>query len=155
MRRSYGRLRPTRRGLVGAAAGLAAAAGSGLGVGHVAEALGAGKNSTGSEHGGKSPFEPFWGRHQSGITTPAQRHTYFAALDLVTARREDLITVLRRWTEAAARMAAGQPAQPLGQDLTVAAPDTAEALGLPPARLTLTFGSARGCSSRTGKTAVV
>jgi deferrochelatase/peroxidase EfeB len=140
VRRSYERLRPTRRGLVGAAAGLAAAAGSGLGVGRVAEALSAEKNSIGSKHDGKSAVEPFWGRHQSGITTPAQSHTYFAALDLVTTKREDVIKVLRRWTEAAARMAAGQPAQPPGQDLTAAAPDAGEALGLPPARLTVTFG---------------
>jgi len=35
-------------------------------------------------------FEPFFGPHQGGILTPAQRHSYFAAFDLVSDRRDDV-----------------------------------------------------------------
>jgi deferrochelatase/peroxidase EfeB len=142
---------PTRRGLVRIAAGIAAAAGSGLGIGGVAKAAVETKSGLGAEPDGKSPVEPFWGEHQAGITTPAQSHTYFAALDLVTTKRDDVIKLLRGWTAGAARMAVGQSAEPIGQDKTLPGPDTGEALGLPPARLTLTFGFGTGLFVKDGK----
>ena len=55
-------------------------------------------------------------------------------------KASEIAALLQRWTEAAARMAAGQTAAPLGNDLSVPAADSGEALGLAPARLTLTFG---------------
>ena len=146
-----GELRPTRRGLVRVAAGLAAAAGSGLGVGGVAEALAETMKPDRAMHDGEHTVEPFWGEHQGGITTPAQGHTYFAALDLVTTGRDDVVRLLRGWTEAASRMAAGQTAEPIGQDMTVPGPDTGEALGLPAARLTVTFGFGAGLFVKDGK----
>ncbi len=127
---------PTRRGLVRAAAGIAAAAGAGLGVGGLAEAAVEATGAGARERGGEAAAEPFWGGHQGGIMTPAQAHTYFAALDLQTVKRDEVVKMLRAWTAAAAQMAAGQTAAPIGQDLTVPGPDTGEALGLPPARLT-------------------
>jgi deferrochelatase/peroxidase EfeB len=136
---------PTRRGLVRAAAGLTAA-GAALGGGGAQAVLDATHSS-----GGTGAVEPFWGEHQGGITTPAQSHTYFAALDLVTARRDDVINLLRGWTGAAARMAVGQPASPIGQDLTIPGPDSGEAMGLPPARLTVTFGFGAGLFVKDGK----
>jgi deferrochelatase/peroxidase EfeB len=127
--------RPTRRGLVCAAAGLAAAAG--MGSGGRAEAR------IEAEPGGSATdlIEPFWGAHQGGITTPAQTHTYTAALDLVSPKRDDLIRLLRVWTTAAASMSAGQPVQ---ADVAPALPDSGEATGLPIARLTVTFGFGAG-----------
>jgi deferrochelatase/peroxidase EfeB len=94
--------------------------------------------------------EPFFGRHQGGIATSMQRHTYFMAFDLVTAQREDLIALLRAWTEAAARMTHG----PMLPD-TSAAPDQPPAdsgatLGLPAARLTITFGFGPGLFEKDG-----
>lgn len=139
-------LRPTRRGLVRTAAGLAAA-GAGLGIGAAAEAV--------VETKGGVPdapaVEPFWGDHQGGITTPVQGYSYFAALDLEAAKRDDVIKMLRAWTAAAAHMAAGQTAAPIGQDVTIPGPDTGEALGLPAARLTVTFGFGGGLFIRDGK----
>ena len=126
--------RPTRRGLVGAAAGLAAAR-AGPGAGAAVEA----------QPGG---VEPFWGEHQGGITTPAQGHSYFAAFDLLTAGCSDLIRLLRAWTEAAARMATGRPTTP---GVRNAAPDSGETLGMAPARLTLTFGFGAGVFVKDGK----
>ncbi len=83
---------------------------------------------------------PFRGAHQAGILTPQQTHTYFAAFDVTTRDRTELIALLRRWTDAAERLAAGQTAAPLGTDASQPGADSGEALGLGPARLTLTFG---------------
>jgi deferrochelatase/peroxidase EfeB len=74
--------------------------------------------------------EPFYGAHQAGITTPMQDSLYFASFDLAAAKREDVVALLRIWTDAAARLTAGLPA----------AGDSGEAAGLEPSRLTLTFG---------------
>ncbi len=139
------RLRPTRRGLVGAAAALTA---SGRGFGSaVAEAAAETKDNK----SGAAAIEPFWGPHQGGITTPVQSHSYFAAFDLETGKREDLIGMLRAWTEATAAMAAGEPAAPLGDDPTLRHPDSGEALGLPASRLTVTFGFDIGLFVKDGK----
>jgi deferrochelatase/peroxidase EfeB len=85
----------------------------------------------------------FLGEHQAGITTPAQDRLHFVAFDVITDKRAELVDLLREWTRAAARMAAGRDAGPVG---AVAGPagappdDTGEALGLPPSGLTLTVG---------------
>jgi deferrochelatase/peroxidase EfeB len=166
-RREDGEPRASRRGFLTGAASLAAAAG--VGVRGDAAAV-PNPQST----------EPFWGMHQGGIITPAQRHSYFAAFDLVATKREDVALLLRTWTAAAARMASGETAQPLDGGLKPAvasgtgdaqtsgaqtknddgyetpdpstmAADTGEALGLPPARLTLTFGFGAGLFGKDGK----
>jgi deferrochelatase/peroxidase EfeB len=141
-------LYPTRRGLVRTVVGLAAAAGAGLDVGGVSGvAVAAERDSSSAIHDGNRT-EPFWGTHQGGITTPLQSHTYAAALDLVTTQRDDVIRVLRDWTSAAGRMSGGQP---LGQDVTPSTADSGEALGLPAARLTVTFGFGAGLFVKDGK----
>ncbi|MCZ7589301.1 MAG: iron uptake transporter deferrochelatase/peroxidase subunit [Gaiella sp.] len=86
---------------------------------------------------------PFYGPHQAGITTAAQDRLHFAAFDVVTDSRAELVEVLRAWTTAAARMTAGEPAGRLGPTsgpYDAPPDDTGEAIGLPPARLTVTFG---------------
>ena len=145
-----GGLRPTRRGLVRAAAGLAAA-GSGLGIARVAGAVVDGKDGGAGDREAGGATEPFWGEHQGGIATAAQAHSYFAALDLHTAKRDDLVKLLRSWTAAATHMTAGQTAAPIGLDVTAPAPDTGEALGLRAARLTVTFGFGTGLFGKDGK----
>jgi deferrochelatase/peroxidase EfeB len=85
----------------------------------------------------------FYGSHQAGIVTPAQDHLHFVSFDVVTDRRQDLVDLLRAWTDAAARMVAGRDAGPVGAVAGVpeAPPDdTGEALGLPASGLTLTVG---------------
>ena len=37
-------------------------------------------------------IEAFWGVHQGGIVTPPQNHCYFAAFDLTTERRDDVVS---------------------------------------------------------------
>ncbi|MBV9755414.1 MAG: deferrochelatase/peroxidase EfeB, partial [Alphaproteobacteria bacterium] len=124
-------------GFLAAAGGLVAAAGSPVAL-RAAPAAPA------------DAVEPFWGAHQGGIATPQQAHTFFAAFDLTTKERGDVVALLRAWTAAAARLTAGQPAQPLGDDAGVAAADTGEGLGLGPARLTVTFGFGAGLFVRDG-----
>jgi len=84
--------------------------------------------------------EPFWGPHQGGITTRQQTYTYFAAFDLVTAKRDELVQLLGAWTAAAARLTKGHPAAELTGDAAVEPSDSGDALGLAPQRLTLTVG---------------
>ena len=81
----------------------------------------------------------FHGRHQGGITTPLQAHLRFAAFD-VSGSRADLAALLRAWSDAAARMCAGDPVGPVGGDPASAPVDTGEAYGLPASRLTVTIG---------------
>jgi deferrochelatase/peroxidase EfeB len=50
---------------------------------------------------------PFYGEHQAGIMTPAQDRLHFVTFDVTTDSRADLADLLREWTRAAARMAAG------------------------------------------------
>jgi deferrochelatase/peroxidase EfeB len=84
--------------------------------------------------------EPFWGRHQGGIATRQQTYTYFAAFDLVTEKRDELVRVLGSWTAAAARLTQGQTAVELSGDAALEPADSGDVLGLAPQRLTVTFG---------------
>jgi deferrochelatase/peroxidase EfeB len=84
--------------------------------------------------------EPFYGRHQSGITTPMQSALYFASFDLATDKRSDVVGLLQAWTTAAARLTSGLPAVAGKQDEHQPGLDSGEAIGLGRSRLTLTFG---------------
>lgn len=86
---------------------------------------------------------PFYGSHQAGITTPAQDRLHFAVFDVTSDDRDEVIDLLRRWTDAAAALADGRPIGRFGAvDGPAVAPpeDTGEALDLPASGLTLTFG---------------
>jgi deferrochelatase/peroxidase EfeB len=83
---------------------------------------------------------PFYGAHQAGIATPAQDRLAFGSLNVVSgASRADVRDLLRQWTQAAARMTAGQL---VGEVTEPNAPpvDTGEAVGSPVSRLTVTIG---------------
>jgi deferrochelatase/peroxidase EfeB len=126
---------PSRRELLAAAGGLVAAAGTSLGA--AAEPA--------RPPAGRGEVEPFHSAHQAGIATPQQRHTYFAAFDLLTESRADLAALLGAWTGAAARLSRGEPLD------ARTAPDSGDALGLSPARLTLTFGFGPGLFAKDGR----
>lgn len=137
--------RPSRRGfLAGAAGGLAAA-----GAGFAARA--ATPTPPADLPTAPADTEPFWGPHQGGILTAPQSHSYFAAFDLHAKKREDVTDLLRRWTAAAARLANGLTAAALELDPTAPEKDSGEALGLKPARLTVTFGFGPGLFEKDGK----
>jgi len=129
----------SRRGLLGAAgaglAGLAAGAAGGFAV--------ARDQANPSPQSAGTRTYPFYGEHQAGILTPVQDRLHFAAFDVITGAREELAQLLKDWTAAAARMTQGLGAGELGPTSgPYAAPpdDTGEAIGLPPAGLTITFG---------------
>ncbi|SDD78604.1 iron uptake transporter deferrochelatase/peroxidase subunit [Paraburkholderia lycopersici] len=132
--------RPARRGFLKAGAALGASLGAASGLAKAAEA---------KHHAmATDPMlavEPFYGEHQGGIVTPQQAHTYVAAFDLTTTSRDDVINLLRKWTESAAQMTQGRPAASLdGTGDDHPAPDSGDVLGLGPAGLTVTFGFGPG-----------
>ena len=85
--------------------------------------------------------------------TPAQDHTYFAAFDLTTTKRDDVIeaaagldrTPQPRMSRGAARCSRS------AATLDAPGTDFGEALGLAPARLTVTFGFGAGLFVKDGK----
>ncbi|MFI5826073.1 iron uptake transporter deferrochelatase/peroxidase subunit [Streptomyces sp. NPDC051578] len=89
---------------------------------------------------------PFHGEHQAGIASAVQDRLHFAAFDVKTKDREELIKLLKDWTEAARLMTAGHPVGEGGYGGLPEAPpdDTGEALGLKASRLTLTIGFGPG-----------
>jgi deferrochelatase/peroxidase EfeB len=161
----------TRRGFL-QRAGLAAIAGSALGVEAATPAVAKAVDPAPADLAVQT--EPFWGKNQGGIVTPAQGHTYFIALDLTTTKREDVVRLLKAWTAAASRLTAGQPIEPFEKTeiaynddtstttttvttsdapapTAVSLDDTEEAQGLSPARLTITFGFGIGLFEKDGK----
>jgi deferrochelatase/peroxidase EfeB len=126
----------SRRGLVGggmAAAGLAAGA------------FAAGRATAADVLPGPDPRDAFAfrGEHQAGIVTPAQDRLHFAAFDVTTGSRAQLIALLKAWTAAADRMTRGLPAGPVGPtegSTNLPPDDTGEAIGLDASGLTITFG---------------
>jgi deferrochelatase/peroxidase EfeB len=122
---------PTRRGVLGAVAGLAA-----LSTARQAAAGHPPLIKTAELDGDRTL--PFYGVHQNGIATPQQSNTYFAAFDMVSEKRSDLVAMLQRWTEAAAKLTQGQSLGQNAPDAPVA--DSGDVLGLKPSRLTVTFG---------------
>lgn len=89
----------------------------------------------------------FRGEHQAGIVTPAQDRLHFAAFDVTTQSRAQLVALLQAWTAAADRMTRGLPAGEIGPvDGSVDLPpdDTGEAIGLAAGGLTITFGFGPG-----------
>ncbi|BCF93015.1 iron uptake transporter deferrochelatase/peroxidase subunit [Paraburkholderia sp. PGU16] len=139
--------RPGRRGFL-KAGGAAVAAGAGLATSGTARAALTRTHADDLQR----QIEPFYGAHQGGIVTPQQGHSYVAAFDLKTDKRDEVIALLREWTQAAARMTQGQPAGSLETADDKPAADSADVLGLGASSLTITFGFGPGLfTSRDGK----
>lgn len=135
----------SRRGLLGLAiggsvAGLAVGAGAGLAGG---VALGRARAAAGTA----DPYA-YFGAHQAGITTAVQDHLHFASFDMMPRTdRDDLISLLQDWSYAASRMTQGLEVSAtgaVGGSAEQPPEDTGEALGLPAAGLTITFGFGPG-----------
>ncbi|MCK9903417.1 peroxidase [Parafrankia colletiae] len=136
-----GRARVSRRRLFGltAAAATAGAAGVG-GLAACSDDDGSGGSGRGDGAGPADQIVAFHGDHQAGIATPAQDRLHFAAFDIVTDTRADLVALLREWTAAAAAMTSGLAVGAGVAGRQQAPPDdTGEAEGLAAGRLTLTF----------------
>ncbi|MGW0389456.1 iron uptake transporter deferrochelatase/peroxidase subunit [Streptomyces sp. NPDC003042] len=87
----------------------------------------------------------FHGAHQAGITTPLQAKGHVLAFDLAAgAGRKEAAALLRRWSDTARRLMAGE---------TAPTADSGIALDAGPSSLTLTFGFGHSFFERTGLTA--
>jgi deferrochelatase/peroxidase EfeB len=128
-----------------------AAVGSAFGIG-MSPASAAVENTSAKLPDLANPIEAFYGEHQGGIVTPQQSHTYVATFDLVATKRSEIIAMLHAWTAAAERMSRGLQVAPAvdGYDASKTIYDSEDALGLPPARLTLTFGFGSGLFVKDG-----
>ncbi|MGP2438722.1 iron uptake transporter deferrochelatase/peroxidase subunit [Streptomyces sp. JW3] len=81
-------------------------------------------------------------KHQPGITTPAQARGHLVAFDLTAgAGRKEAAALLRRWSDTARRLMAGEAA---------ATGDTDVARDAGPSSLTVTFGFGHSFFGRTG-----
>jgi deferrochelatase/peroxidase EfeB len=114
---------------------------AGAGVASAA-AVAVGSGVAGADDSPPSPTAstvPFAGAHQAGIVTPEQDSLVFAVFDVTGGDRASVAELLASWTQAARRMCSGQlltgPDSPEDPP-----PDTGEALGLSPSRLTVTVG---------------
>jgi deferrochelatase/peroxidase EfeB len=124
----------SRRGFLG---------GLGLAGAGVAAGAAAGCSDSEATTGGAPPAAAavsFHGDHQAGIGTPAQDRLAFAAFDLTTSSRTDLVDLLHTWTAAAVAMTAGQQVPGSSTDAQAPPADTGEAVGLPASALTVTVG---------------
>jgi deferrochelatase/peroxidase EfeB len=83
---------------------------------------------------------PLYGAHQAGIATPVQDRLAFAAFDVTTGDRGALERLLGSWAAAAAQLTRGLPVGAADPGPQAPPVDTGEALGLGPARLTITVG---------------
>ena len=138
-----------RRFLAGAAgAGLGTALGAAGGSSHARAAAGssdaeAAARPSDAQAAAQSEAVPFFGAHQGGIATPTQEHLQFGAFDMVSDSVQDLRRLLRGWSRAAALIATGEVVGEF-QKQDQAPVDTGEAIGLGPARVTVTFGFGPG-----------
>lgn len=82
---------------------------------------------------------PFYGVHQSGISTPLQSHGNLVAFNLKPdARQQEVQALLRLWSTDAALLQSGRPAMA----------DSAPELAITPASLTVTIGIAHSAFVR-------
>ena len=125
----------TRRGmLAGAAASVAAA-----GVARVATVDAQAPAGVSAPHPDAAQVA-FRGEHQAGIASPQQQHGLVASYDVTSADVAAVAAALDAWTVAADALTSGRPT----------GHDSGEAIGLGPARLTVTVGFGRLLFSRLG-----
>ena len=93
---------------------------------------------------------PYYGEHQAGITTPAQKHIYFLVADLHTDDREKIKEMFQLWTAYSLRLTRGEHVKPYSKNLYIPPTDTGEADSLNPHNLTLTFGVSPSFFSKLG-----
>ena len=88
----------------------------------------------------RSTVSPY-GPHQAGIATKSQDRLVFAAFDVTSNKRADLVSLLKTWSATIPRLTGGlQVVDDVESNPQLPPQDTGEAVGLPPANLTVTVG---------------
>ena len=82
----------------------------------------------------------FYGKRQSGITTPVQQHIYFASLNVLFTTKKELQELLQQWTPFIVRLTNGEMVGESTTNNRVPTVDTGEAEGLDASNLTITIG---------------
>lgn len=82
----------------------------------------------------------FYGKHQSGITTPVQKNIYFASLTVLVTTKEELQALFKKWTPLMVRLMNGESMVDLTTNTRVPTGDTGEAEGLNASNLSITVG---------------
>ncbi|MEJ7137109.1 iron uptake transporter deferrochelatase/peroxidase subunit [Amphibiibacter pelophylacis] len=139
---------PSRRRFLGQAGATSVGLGAALLSGcadKTAQAAQAAQSTAAASPGGCEPASasavlPFYGEHQAGIVTAAQKFIYFLVLDLHSTDLDEIRDVFRRWTTFAALLTQGKNSQPYSSNGYIPPTDTGEADSLGAHRLTLTFG---------------
>ena len=103
-----------------------------------------------AKHAPAPGTEPFWEAHQGGIATPIQGHTYFIAFDMVSNKRDDLIKLLKAWTDASALMTGGSAHFDSKADPKQPSQESGATVGIAASRLTITFGFGPGLFENNG-----
>jgi deferrochelatase/peroxidase EfeB len=129
----------SRRAVLGGIGAAAVAGVGGFALGHRAAEADAAAIPT-SEGLPAGAVVPFHGAHQAGIATPVQDRLIFGSFEVVTAERQELVSLLRTWTESAVALTRGDQVGSDNDDQDAPPDDTGEARGLPASRLTITFG---------------
>lgn len=95
-----------------------------------------------SQHAASIPQnkEDFYGKHQAGIITPAQKHIYFLVLELDTTKITEIKDLFKTWTVYSRNLTLGKRVKPYSENMYVPPADTGEADSLPSSDLTITFG---------------
>lgn len=92
----------------------------------------------------------FFGTHQQGIATPAQKFIYFLVLDLHEKDPKKIKEIFQLWTAQSANLCMGKNLQDYSQNAFLPPNDTGEADSLEHANLTLTFGVSAGFFDKLG-----
>ncbi|WP_175411285.1 iron uptake transporter deferrochelatase/peroxidase subunit [Streptomyces sp. TRM64462] len=128
-------------GTVGAAGATSLVAGAAAGAAGYAAAGGDGDGGPALATVGSTRV-PFRGAHQAGILQPLQARGHLVAFDLAPgAGRKEAAALMRRWSAAAERLMAGEPA---------GSADGGVARDAGPSALTVTFGFGATFFDRTG-----
>ena len=135
----------SRREMLGNAAKLGAAGGAlALTSSALLSACDSSSSKTATTAAVADAIVPYTGVHQAGIVTPPPGRLVYASFDVTTTKRDDLRTLLQKWSTAIAALTAGKPVGAVAPKSPIAAPgDTGEATGLGPASLTVTVGFGR------------
>lgn len=129
-----------------------------LGIGGAGVAIGA--SGVGSMWSFKSMFNTpedpekdayeFYGKVQSGITTPTQKTCNFVALDLKSKDRDAIKAMFKKWTVMADRMMDGDTVGKPSNNPLMPPVDTGESIGLGASKLTITFGISKSLMKKIG-----